>query len=293
VFGKKRKNVKKNNFSTGKINKIRKFLFLFLLIIFLAVSFWILFFSPLVIIHNIKVTGFQEDFAREIVIDVLESPYLGIIPRNNILLAPSSKIERKIQEKMILTKNIEVKKIFPDSIEVIFSERTGVIIWCKDEGTANCFLIDRSGKVFHKVAEDDNVLDKFPIVYGKGKLNITLGEVVIKPELALFCSEINNFVQNELRLKLVEKYHTPSFMSGEIRASVEDQGWVVYFNSFSTAYEQSKLLKSFLEKNIKKEDFDKIEYIDLRLNGKVLYKLKEEQVSDDEDQGENQTEEIL
>jgi cell division septal protein FtsQ len=292
VFKKKknkktRKSVVKKEFSSAeKISQLKKVLFFILLIIFVGVTFWVLFFSSLIRVKTVKIIGFQEDFAESIVLDVLDSQYLGLLPQDNILLLSSSRIEERLQEKLIMAQNIKVSKVFPSSIEVFFGERKGVVIWCKDGNNDDCFLIDGDGRAFYQVSRDEDFLNNFPIIFSKGNLEFETDVVIIKPELANFCSEINDSLQEEADIKLERNYYTPSFMSGEIRVKTE-QGFVVYFNSFSTAYEQSKLLKSVLVENIK-EDVNSLEYIDLRLDGKVLYKLRNsEEAEHDEDNNES------
>jgi len=294
VFKKKknkktRKNVMKKEISSAeKIGQLKKILFFILLVIFVGVTFWVLFFSSLIRVKDVKITGFQEDFAEKIVLSVLNSQYLGLIPQDNILLLSSSRIEKKLQEELIMAQDIKVNKNFPNSIEVFFRERKEVIIWCRDGSLDDCFLIDGAGKAFYQISGNEDFLNNFPIVFSKGSLEFETGIVVIKPKLANFCSEINDSLQEEANIKLERNYYTPSFMSGEIRVKTE-QGFVVYFNSFSTAYEQSRLLKSVLVENIK-EEINNLEYIDLRLDGKVLYKLRnseEEEHNDDKDNNEN------
>lgn len=283
----KKREVKKEISSEKIIEKIRKVLFFLLLISFIGVTFWVLFFSFFVEIENIKVSGIQKDAVIKIVREVADSSYLNIIPKNNIILLSTSEIEKKIKTRWILAENIKIKKVFPNTIEVFFEERANVIIWCQEKSEQGCFLIDENGKAFYRINNEENLEEKFPIVYSKGTMDIEIGKLVVKPEIAKFCAEIAQSSENETGIVLDNKYYTPSFMSEEIRVET-DQGWSVYFNSSATTYEQSRLLKSFLEKNIEKENFDKLEYIDLRLSGKVLYKLKGQENEEEENKDEDE-----
>jgi len=292
VLSRNKKIVKKNIFKKKpfpvsgeeKMGGIKKVLFFILLILFAGGAVWLLFFSSFVKIKHVKVIGFQEELVEEIVWDISKSFYLGFVPQDNILLIIPSKIKNKIGESLFLAQNIEVKKVFPDTIEIFLEKRSDVVVWCQGDSSQNCFLIDEKGEAFYKTNNGSNDFDvEFPIVFCKGNNSIEIGDIVVKSELVRFYSEISEFSQKEAGINLENNYYSPSFMSGEIRVRT-DKGWEVYFNSFSTAQKQAKLLKSVLEKNIGGDNIGKLEYVDLRLSGKVLYKLREQETKTEEDE---------
>lgn len=298
MLNRNKKTVKKNisnkrSFSVPdeKRWKVKKILFFVLLIFFVGGSVWLLFFSSFVKIKHIKVDGFQEELVEKVVQNVSKSFYFSLIPQDNILLISHSQIEKQIKENLFLAQNIKIKKVFPDTVEVFLEKRNDVVAWCQGDPNQNCFLIDESGEVFYKLKNGERDFgNEFPVVFCKGTVGIEIGEKIIKPELAKFCSEISRFSQEEAGVNLENVYYSPSFIAGEIKVRT-DQNWEVYFNSFSTAQKQARLLKSVLEKNIGEENVGKLEYIDLRLDGKVLYKLRESEIKADENEPNEESEE--
>ena len=62
-------------------------------------------------------------------------------------------------------------------------------------------------------------------------------------------------------------------MSGELRVKTV-QGWEIYFSTERPITTQARILKRILKSKLVEEDLSQLEYIDLRIKGKAVYRFK-------------------
>jgi len=138
--------------SSAKANaiskKISRAIFYILLIGFVAVSIYVIFFSPYLQITNITVSGTQElksQDIRELIESSAQGNFLKFIPKNNSLFFTQKRIENLLENNFKKIRSAVVTKKFPDSISINIDERKAVMVWCSSE---NCFLIDENGTAY-------------------------------------------------------------------------------------------------------------------------------------------------
>ena len=75
-------------------------------------------------------------------------------------------------------------------------------------------------------------------------------------------------------------------ISGDLRVETSE-GWKIYFNKNLGSKKTFEMLKVILANNIDQEKRANLEYIDLRVNNKAYYKLKNADGSEDNVAEEN------
>ena len=84
----------------------------------------------------------------------MSNKVFGFIPGNNFFLDKNETVKSALTEEFSEIKSIEVKRIFPNALEIKIVEKEPTIIWCRLD---DCYYIDNSGMVF---ARADNNLKR-------------------------------------------------------------------------------------------------------------------------------------
>lgn len=149
-----RSRIRNNRFSPKRRNELARILKIVVVAgaVFFVVYF--LFFSQFFLIKEIKVSGNKsisseniENVARMEVSDAM----FGFIPGNNFLFNKNEMVKSALTEEFSEIKSIEVKRIFPNALEIKMIEKEPTIIWCRFD---DCYYIDNGGVVFTRADND-------------------------------------------------------------------------------------------------------------------------------------------
>ena len=236
--------------------------------------------SPVLRVNKIEIKSEKEPVYYEnneiikIAEEKLKNKIFGIIPKNTIILAPINGIKNAVLDIFPEIKQINISRNLSDfsniGLIVNIEERRSIGIWCKAENRTStstekiineCFQIDKDGVIYRKslLVKSDSVLN----IYSLRNQSAVIRDLVVP-------LEIINFI-------LEAKEKTPVLMSDFDFISIEDLrgttslGWQVYFNPAYSIDSQIKALETILDEQIK-GDYKSLEYIDLRIEGRVYYK---------------------
>jgi len=179
------------------------------------------------------------------------------IPQNNIFLVDAQKIREDILDNFPQIAEVEIHRGFPDTLNILITERLAVAVWCEAE-TEKCFLMDKEGVIFGEVLIPSEVEGLSKIVGAKE----ALGKEKISQIL-------------DIQTKLKESFNitsTQAFIASEERLNIKtSEGWEIYFNLKGNLDWQLQELGLVLEKQIPLEKKRILEYIDLRFS-RVFYR---------------------
>lgn len=253
----------------------RRVLFYTMLFGFLSLVFWIFLFSHLL---EIKKINFNEGISEEEQIafgkaieDTLEAKILNFIPQNNLILFKKDNIEKVLKDQFKSIKEVVVKKDFPDTLKLEVITRTGQFVFCAQE---DCFLVDDSGDIYHQLdAEETSKLkNQLAEIRLKEERVVDLGENLIAPEKAKAYSQLASLTQEELGFELKDIFWINVLAAREVEMETE-VGWKIIFSTEESIDEQLAILKKTIKDEVG-EKINQLEYIDLRVKGKVFYRLK-------------------
>lgn len=254
------------------------FLWFFLLTISIAGIVYGLFFSPYFTIDKITVEGtdiISSQDVKQIVETVLTEKVWGVFATHNVFFFPVTETQDVIVKTFPPIKEIGIAtKLHPirigswnqkSEIVVRIIERPQTALTCD---TSRCFFTDDNGVLFSPTASSSDMT----------LLHISESSI---PEKALpyvlYSSDFISFIKN---IKVAGSDEGIAFNSfsrvndfGDIQAYAAD-GYSVFFTMSQDAKKQVHILKEILSKMIQ-GDSAKLDYVNLRVENRAYYKLKE------------------
>jgi len=270
---------------------------------FLAVAAYFLVWSPYFWVSRIEFESAQSaryytpDEIKKIVQNVLDEKIWSFISRKSIFLVATGNIIGAILSQYPEIKSVRLDKGLPNAITLTIKERAGVGVWCQLEeriakGPVNqeaistssesvsdalperkigqCFNIAREGTIYHESAlvEGGFVLNIFSSRIAEPKI----GTQVASPEIMNFILALKSGLSE---IKTVNKAAL-SAVNFEIVSERDLRaktliGLGIYFNPSYSVETQLNALRLVLDSEIK-ENYVSLEYLDLRIEGRVYYK---------------------
>jgi len=271
---------KKDNFRLW--NLAYRIFFYFLMVIFLAVVFFVIFFSPFFAVNKIEIMGMEKIEYREIsnVIDqACKNNYWKIFPKKNWLLFPIENISNNLKNDFKRIKNVKIEKKFPNEILVIIEERDPLLLWC--DVPEECFIVDSDGFAYQKVKINSREVmeNDFMKIMNYQELKITEGQKILNESKVIFLMDVKRIMKDFAGIEIFNEMEIKSPIAGEVILKSKE-GWNILINTNFSLEEAGSFLKLFLENKLLIEERTKLEYIDLRVENRIYYKLKKEEQAD-------------
>ncbi|TSD02072.1 MAG: Uncharacterized protein Athens071425_170 [Parcubacteria group bacterium Athens0714_25] len=253
-------------------------IFYFLLASFVAVFLYVLFFSGFLKISKITLEG-AKDLKREDVLEIVDNylhgKYWGIVEKNNFILVFEGKLENKILDKFRKIRSIEVEKIFPNTLNIIIDERESLLIWSAGDEK---FVLDENGRAYERADFNSKLVKENNLVEIKDESNksVSIGEKVLSSDYIDFSLAIRDRIEKEIDLPIENQYRTNSRIADEVIVRTQE-GWDIFLNNKLDLDYSSRMLKTFLEKQVGQDQRRELEYVDLRIEKKIYYKFKKKE----------------
>jgi hypothetical protein len=100
-----------------------------------------------------------------------------------------------------------------------------------------------------------------------------LGDAVLGQNYIGYILGIREKLKSGLNLETEDTFETPNLISNDIRVKTKE-GWEIYFNEDISLDKEMEMLKAVLANEINSDQRSNLEYIDLRIDNKVFYKLQ-------------------
>ena len=217
-------------------------------------SFYFFFLSDAFQVENIIISGENKVPKESIRLSIegnLENRFL-FFPTKTILLVNLNDMGEEILNNFPQIAKTEIKRSWPDTINVLVVERKGMANWCESE---KCFLLDNEGIVFEEMTEAKAGL----VVIVKPGL-AKLGDRVIEVD------DLDKIL--DIRSQLETNFEIPIkdfVINSEDKLTANTQeGWQIYFNLRGDLDWQITKLGAVLEERFPPENRGNLEYIELR-----------------------------
>jgi hypothetical protein len=257
------------------------------LFIMLVICATFLLSSKHLLISEINVYGadiVKVDDVKASISSVLDGHYIWVLPKRNLLLYPRKLLMEKIMTDIPRIKSAKIGIQNLRTLDVVIEERTPFALHCthvNDEMFENCYFLDDRGFIFSP-APTFSWRNYF--IYSK----IISTESVDSAET----SPINSYFMEEEEFKTINQFITePIFTERESVAFEIDSisglrlkysvifknGGRIIWNAHQSLELIRSNLETFIFSNIVESDkdfFARLQYIDLRTDNKVFYKLK-------------------
>ena len=217
-------------------------------------GFYFFVFSDVFQIQAIIITG-EQRVAKESLESIIKAE------ARNIIFVDSGKIRELVLQKFPQIAELEIKRDFPNILNLALAERKEVGVFCQD---TRCFLLDGQGVIFEEFTGETS-LPKFQ--------NQTINEELVPGEKVFEKETLDIILEIEARLKEGVGVFSEeiSLVSSERLNTKTSEGWQIYFNIKNDLNWQIVSLATILEKRLPPEKRKSLEYIDLRFDKIFVY----------------------
>jgi len=217
-------------------------------------------------IKNVQVSGniFTEtEIVEEIFNNETDGRHLFLVSKNNYLFVPDKKIKKYIENELSV-KEVFIKRENWNTVSIEIAEHKPFGIWCDGD---DCYFVNDKGLFFAKVPE---IYDPNLIVIEGEKEGDKLGQYFIEENI------FSNFSQKVSLLKEIEievtRIYTEDF---ETFKFVTKDGPELFVEKNDDPVQTINNLETTInQEDINDAQFENLEYIDLRFDNKVFYKIK-------------------
>ena len=255
--------------SKKEISWKRRMLFFWILFLVGGLAY-IIFFSPIFEIKEIKISGNRVISSEEI--------KNSLDNQNNLFLAAGNKLTELLTNDFPGILSVEIgKDIFKKTIELNIIERKEAGIYCKEDlaspalprdrpNRGECYYIDKEGVIFEEAPQTSGTL--ILAIKDFSKREIEIGKNVIEKEFMAELIDLKNYLPAQLGFKVLD-FTIESDVLKDLKVNT-NEGWYILFNGSRNLKSQLEALRLALEEKIKERK--NLEYIDVRIENRVYYK---------------------
>jgi len=253
-----------------RLIRIKRLISIFLLVLFLGFLAYIVFFSSIFKIKNVKINKIVDyGLITEREIEFSLQDFINK-SHNNLIFLKCTAWQRETSNDSRL-EFLNIRKKWPNSIEINLQEAQPLAI-LKIMGDNEFYYLNKRGGVI-KVSlvviskELENSLN--PIFYDQSKIDTKSKSYTNFLEKLLVFVQSDILSQNNIYIQKVNFNNIGNIFDAQITTK---QGWQIFINSEVDLGKQLISLLQILEEEI--EDRNDLEYIDLRFGTKMFYKIK-------------------
>jgi len=242
-----------------------KNLIIFCIFFIFIIIVWTLFFSNVLRVRDIQITGLStisRDSLESTVKDSIKTKKYLFFYNDNLVIMNKNDILFSISKNFNL-QNINIKKKYPNTLIIDVKEKGVASIWQESQ---NNFYIDEDGGIIKENITIDNN-NTFPIIENKGDLRIYEKNVPDQYNIKVILTLFNLYKLNENKFELSKIVVDNEPNTVKI---VTKGGMIVLFNTIDEVDKQ--LLKLQSVSKDKKINLDNKNYIDLRFGDKIYFK---------------------
>lgn len=286
-----KKSIRIRNRSTGRsgmtemsrrerMQNIHLFFIWLLFFLFLGICAYFLFFSSYAEVKEVKIGSMSHTITQDEVISVVngyrQERLWRIFLYKNFFFFSVDDVRDRLDDRFLTFDNVRVEKKFPNSVYITFTEREVVAYWC---GIQKCFGIDENGYAFQELPDKAVVLENdkktYPVVISNDSDSVLLKNVVIEKDVLAQYLEWDNFFRIRLGDQFSATYldQPKNFEEYQIRTN---KNWEIKVARDLSIEDTFRSLYAFLVA-LPAERKDKLESIDLRVDGKVFFTEKKEE----------------
>lgn len=260
--------------------KLRKFIrpnviYNLILLAFLGVVIYSFVFSNFLEITKISIRtngNISIEEIRRVIDNQLDGKYFKVFLKNNFIFFNSKKTATHIKNEFKKIKKITIDKKFPDTISILIEERNLILTLCS---RGECYFIDENGYAYEKInsnIKQENQQEVIKLIDESGK-EIVANEFILLPSYVEFLTSIADEVKSSANIEILNEYRTSSRISEEAIVQTK-KGWDIYLNAKIPINKSAQTLKTLLNRHLMLRDLNELEYIDLRSENRVFYRMK-------------------
>ncbi len=250
--------------------KMRRKVFLILIILAIIYLFYQLFYSNFFLISQINLAGQLEGLKveettakiKEIMVDNRTWPFTG----DNYFTLKTVQLEQELNQSSALASFTTDKK-FPRTLNVQVEERLGRLLWVSTE---QFYVLEADGLISGSLAAEQAASSTLPVIYDLSNTPVAPGETKVNnKQLALIMEATINLKNYDLPQIELAYFKVDSAQANYVKI-VTTKGFEIHVNYLSSFDSQIKKLKKSLASG--KIDLNNLHYINLRIENQVIYR---------------------
>ena len=258
-----------------------QWVFFLCVLLFFGGSLYIFLCAQFVDVVHIRVTNTHRTNAQDIervVQDSLTGNILWCVKKSNYFFINKKQIIERIMEDQRI-RNVDVKVVFPQTIDVDITEYEEFPVWCVEKNGV-CYLL-QEGCVSRIVDPQSDLVQKNPhfTILDHGHEQLEDQQCVLSQDDLAMISYLGKELVYAMDVRITEPYHVDLRGSREVKFFT-DEGWYILADVTQTREDIINTSKLFIKQVINMEQRTNIEYVDFRFPEKIFYKLKNEEKND-------------
>ncbi|MEK7583491.1 MAG: FtsQ-type POTRA domain-containing protein [Patescibacteria group bacterium] len=231
----------------------------------------VLFFAKLFDVREIKVTSptlIPRGEVEKLAWEVLNDRRLGIARKSNIVLFSPQKIRPALMKAFPRIDSVEIRRDSLHRITIIVRERIPAGLWCLS-AHERCFYYDAEGIAFSEIASSSGFL--FVPVNDARDRNIDIGQRVAPDYWREDILQVKKVLQ--FGGISASQFIIPNDSFNEFHVVVAE-GWSILYSTDHDVKRQTDNLLVFLREKISADERKNLDYIDLRIEDRIYYKMR-------------------
>ncbi len=200
--------------------------------------------------------------------EVLNSRVFGIPRKNNILFFSPQKIGPALLKAFPRIDSVDIRRSSLHKLVIMVHERVAAGLWCLS-GQGQCFYYDADGIAFSEIASTSGFL--FVPVNDARDRTIEIGHPIAPDFWRYDILEAKKILQfGGLN---ASQFMIPHDSFNEFDVQVAE-GWSILYSTDFDINRQTNNLLAFLKEKITPDQRKKLDYIDLRVEDRIYYKMR-------------------
>jgi cell division septal protein FtsQ len=254
----------------------RGILVFFLWLCFMAEGIYLVFFMGFFRITSIQFThegAVSEQSVEGFVRSSYQGKFFNAVNKDNVWFVNTNKLSTNILERYPKLKNVTTTIEFPGTIHITLIEKPYQLVWCTG---ADCFLLTdegalRDASVFFERKDEQG---KFFTLRDESSQHAGVNEALISKDEVAFIGKVAEDFTLRTGFEIDEELTRPSRYAQEIRLHTK-RGFWVYINTKDSLDEALNNMMLLLQKQIPENEWEQLNYIDLRTENRIYYTRKD------------------
>ena len=226
---------------------------------------WLVFFSNLFKIYDIKVSGVDDNLAKEVAALAQGIAGDGLLNKNNLLLFNKDELVKSLNEKYYLDSLTVKRKLF-HTLAINLHQERPVAVWLE---AGKYYHLDDTGKIINQVDPLNISRQSLPLIENLTLLNLKERQVNISQAALDYVIGLFQEFKEQKHGFEIEKFIIDNNVNTVKMAILG--GPKIFFNTATAIGQQAAELDLVIKEKLK-DNFKTKEYIDLRFGNNIYIK---------------------
>lgn len=225
---------------------------------------WLIFSTDTFIVQSVTIVDAREDTEEEMRARTQE--LIG----KRILFLQTERIAHVIEREIPQIRNIHITRKLPGTVKIVVQEKEPSLLLLSGK---TYYFVDQEGIPYEQARLDILPGIALPTVKNSDQTTqVKLGAPALSRDFISFVLQAEQHVSDVLGAHVAE-LRIPSLATREVHVRL-DNNLFIRFDTTRPFESQLSVLRRLLEHTISREDLPNVEYIDLRIQNRVYYKLR-------------------